>query len=84
MRPVARLLLTVSAAIYAWRHAERLWRQVQESNSPERQAPTEPLSLDAIYNEAHDSYQVAMWGGTEIEQDVAMLTWQMARDDFKA
>ena len=82
MNSIARLLLTASAAIYAWRHAERLWRQVQESNNSE--PPTEPLSLDATYNEAHDSYQVAMWGGTEIEQDVAMLTWQMAGNDLKA
>lgn len=85
MNPIARLVLATGAAVYAWRHAERLWKQVQESKDSEpQQDPSEPLSLDASYNEADDSYQIAMWGGTEIEQDVARVTWQMARNDLKA
>jgi hypothetical protein len=86
VNPFARLILTATAAVYAWRHAERLWKQVKESREqPRPQEDTnEPLSLDATYNEADGSFQVEMWGGTELEQDIAMCTLTAAGYDWKA
>jgi hypothetical protein len=80
------MVLSAGAAVYAWRHAERLWKQVKESREePCPQEDTnEPLSLDVTYNEADGPFQVEMWGGTELEQDVAWVTWAVSANDWKA
>lgn len=70
----------IGAAVYAWEYTAE-----PEREQPRPQVdPSEPLSLDATYNEADGSFQVTLWGGTSIEQDVAMLTWQMSGNDWQA
>lgn len=83
-----RLILTASSALggaiaaaaYAWGYTA-----APEREQPRPQVdPSEPLSLDATYNEAEDCFAVTFWGGTEIEQEIALLTWQMSGNDWQA